>query len=139
MNSSKFPIHGHLALSLDDRVLVISGKGPANIEMIQHYQSEVLTFKESLKTGPWASLVLLQDLMILPPDAKKLMLEVVKTPKELKLVATAIVIMEKEYPKIVERFWRDIYSNSTVPCQFFNNEADARSWLTECLSSVSLS
>lgn len=139
MNSSKFPMHGHLALSLDNRILVISGRGPANVEMIQHYQREVLTFKELLQTGPWASLVLLQDMLILPPDAKELMLGIVKIPKDSKLVATAIVIMEKEYPQIVERFWQDIYSNSTVPCQFFISETAARSWLVDMLSSASLS
>lgn len=134
MNTRNFPAHGELSFSIEGRLLVIQGKGPANLELMIKYERSVQKFREKLESAPWASLVRLSGIALLPPEAKGLMIESMKQAQERKLVATALVLVDVEFAESVRHFWSEIYREASLPFDIFTNEDNARQWLDIQLS-----
>lgn len=133
MNNRNFPIHGDLHLSIEGQLLVIEGEGPANLEMVLQYQRKVQAYRDSIMHKPWASLVLLSGTPLVPPEAKVLLTEIIRQAQQMHLAATAVVLIDVEYALIVRKFWQSIYEETGVTYQFFEDERDARDWLSRIL------
>ncbi|MDM7859598.1 hypothetical protein QTP81_03125 [Alteromonas sp. ASW11-36] len=109
--------------------LIIEGTGPANIEAVQIYQERAQRFRDMLKEAPWASLVLLRGEPLLPPEAKRMLIEIIRYASTQNLVATGVVLQDLPHVKTIRHFWTSIYDETTLPYQFFDNEEQARAWL----------
>lgn len=134
MSKKAFPAHGNLQLSVEGPLLIIKGYGPANLEMVQEYQRQVIGFREQIMHAPWASLVLLSGTPLMSPEAKSVLMQTIKQAKVMHLRATAIVLVDVEFAEIVEHFWQDIYQDLGVNYGFFATDAEARLWLQNLLS-----
>ncbi|GAB5380512.1 MAG: hypothetical protein Alis3KO_26520 [Aliiglaciecola sp.] len=134
MNQRNFPTHGELNLSVDGQLLIIDGAGPANLEMVLKYQRSVIGYREQIMHAPWASLVLLHGMPLVPPEAKIILSETIKKAKTMHLQATAVVLVEVEFADVVKGFWNEIYQDAGVRYRFFDTEQQARHWLADILS-----
>lgn len=134
MNKNRYPPHGKLHLSVEGQLLIIRGAGPANLEMVQEYQSQVISFREQIMDAPWASLVLLSETPLVPPEGKDILIQTIKQAKTMHLCATAVVFVDVEFADMVKHFWLDIYHDTGVTYQFFETEEQARSWLQDKLA-----
>ena len=134
MNKKPFSAHGQLHVSIDGQLLLIEGTGPANLEMVQEYQRQVVGFREKIMHSPWASLVLLKGTPIVSPEAKAVFIETIKQAKVMHLCATAVVFIDVEFAALAEQFWREIYIEVGVPHGFFTTQHEARLWLQDCLN-----
>ncbi|MEP1447626.1 MAG: hypothetical protein ABJK37_16085 [Paraglaciecola sp.] len=137
MTSSRFPAHGSLRLSIEGQLLIIEGSGPANLEMVQEYQQQVVGLRKKLMHAPWVSLALLSGTPLVSPEAKELFVQVIKQAKTMNLRATAVVLIEMESVELVRQFWREIYIDAGLKFNFFEAEKDAREWLTSVLENES--
>lgn len=129
MSKSRFPAHGKMRLSIEGQLLVVEGTGPANIEMVQEYQRQVMELRKQLMHAPWVSLALLGGTPLVSPEAKDKFVQIIKQAKKMHLRATAVVFIEMESVEIVRQFWQDIYMQGGVNYQVFETEAEARVWL----------
>ncbi|GAA5213347.1 hypothetical protein ACFSJ3_03835 [Corallincola platygyrae] len=129
MVSDKFPSHGKLNLSIENGLLIIEGEGPANIEMVMEYQARVQAYREKLRHSPWASLVLLRGIPLLPMEAKNAMVTTIQHAQSLNLVATAVVLGELQYASTVKEFWTSIYEKTNISYAYFESRHDAEQWL----------
>jgi hypothetical protein len=127
-----FPVHGAFKVSVRDRLLVINGEGPANVEMAQQYREVVAPYREKLAGQPWASLVILGGLPLFPPEARAFMLETVRHVTEnTEIVATGVVFKDVEYENAIEHFWGEIYQKAKLPYFFSNEEQEVTDWLLQ--------
>ena len=137
MNNRSFPNHGAIKMRLDDGLLVIEGRGPANIETVNQYQRSAQAFRDKLNHAPWASLVLLKGEPLLPPEAKHTLLETIKFACTQNLVATAVVLCDISYERTVKHFWTSIYDETPLKYAFFNDQQEAKQWLLQQVESHS--
>ncbi|WP_339723038.1 hypothetical protein [uncultured Paraglaciecola sp.] len=133
MPKSKFPAHGSLRLSIEGQLLIIEGSGPANLEMVQEYQQQVMGLRKQIMHAPWGSLALLSGTPLVSPEAKALFVQVIKQAKAMNLQATAVVLIEMESAEMVRQFWQEIYIDSGVNYAFFATIVEARNWLQTVL------
>jgi hypothetical protein len=127
-----FPAHGALKVSINGRLLVISGEGPANIELTQQYREIVGPYREKLIGQPWASLVILKGLPLFPPEAKTYMIETTKqVVAETDIVATGVVFKDIQYENVIKPFWEEIYESAELPYFFSNDEKTTTDWLLQ--------
>ena len=136
MNNPSFPIHGDIRVSVDDRLMIIEGTGPANIEAVQVYQENAQRFRDMLNEGPWASLVLLKGEPLLSPEAKSKLIEIIRYASTQKVIATGVVMQDLPYIKTIRHFWTSVYEETTLPYRFFDDEDQARSWLNEQIAAA---
>lgn len=129
MNKRNFPAHGKLNLTVEKDLLIINGEGPGNLEVVLQYQRDVQQYRDQLNHAPWASLVRLAGVPLLPPEAKGLLIDTIRYASTQNLVATAIVFVDVEYADVIKKFWTSIYQQTPLPYQFFDNSDDARLWL----------
>ena len=131
MHKRDFPIHGDIQLSVEGRLLIIEGSGPANLEAVLCYQREAQRYRDRLNPHPWGSLVLLKGEPLLPPEAKSLLIDTIKFACTQSLVATAVVFMDVKHANTIRFFWDSIYANTTLPHAFFDQQTVAREWLQQ--------
>jgi hypothetical protein len=129
--SIKFAEHGQINLSIEDGLLIIKATGPANIEMINSYRQQVSTFHQELKKTPWGSVAILQGEPFITPDASDNLVFGIKSGQELNLVASAVVIINDDYPSISKVFWQNIFEQTTLPFHFFDDIDEAKLWVQE--------
>lgn len=129
MNSRNFPAHGEMSVSIDGRILVIEGEGPGNTEVAIQYQKNVQPFREQLSSHPWASLVKLRGVPLLPPEATTLMTCSIKRATKMNLIATAVILIDVEFAETVRQFWQAVYEETGLAYEFFDYEWQARDWL----------
>lgn len=118
-----------MQLSVEGQLLLIKGAGPANIELVQEYQRQIVGFRQQIMHAPWASLVLLSGTPIVPPDARQVFVETIKQAKAMHLRATAVVFVDIEFAELTKQFWQGIYIEAGVCYAFFDTEEEARVWL----------
>lgn len=132
MNRRHFPAHGKIGVSVEGRLLVIHGEGPANVEMAQHYRKKVLPYRKQLLGQPWASLIILNGLPLFPPEAKAYMIETVKHVTETTdIVATGVVFKDVQYENVIKPFWEEIYKEANLPHFFSGDEQTTTDWLLQ--------
>jgi hypothetical protein len=124
-----FPAHGKLNISIENGLMIIRARGPANTEMILQYQKEVRQYRLQLSHSSWASLTILSGEPLLPPEASGIMVEAIKQAEHMNLVATAIVFDDVQYKVMSEQFWESIYKRTGLKHRFFDDENQAKSWL----------
>lgn len=129
MSNSGFPAHGSLRLSIEDQLLIVEGSGPANLELVQEYQQQVVGLRKKIMHAPWVSLALLSGTPLVSPKAKELFVEIISQAKSMNLRATAVVLIEIESVELVRQFWREIYTGAELKFCFFDTEEEARNWL----------
>jgi hypothetical protein len=129
VSNSRYPAHGKLQLSLEGQLLIIKGTGPANVEMVQEYQRQVIGLRTQIMHSPWASLVLLSGTPLVSPEARVLFVQIIKQAKSMHLSATALVFVNIEFAGMAQQFWQEIYQEAGVNYDFFETEEEARDWL----------
>lgn len=134
MNKRNFPIHGHFRFVVEGQLLLVEGEGPGNMEVAIQYHQQVQPFREQLKQRPWASLVKMRGMPLLPPEAKQIMAHSIIQAMRENLVATAVVLVDVEFASSARQFWSDIYQNTSLSYRFFDTEEEARAWLSIQLS-----
>lgn len=134
--SIKFAEHGQINLSTENGLLIIKATGPANVEMVNSYRQQVSTFHQELKHTPWGSVVILQGEPFITPDASDNLVLGIKAAQKLNLTATAVVIINDDYPNMSKDFWQNIYKQTSLPFQFFNDTGKAKNWVKEQLKQL---
>ncbi len=134
MRKPRFAAHGNMQLSVEKQMLVIKASGSANVEFIKQYHIDVAKLRLQMTDSPWTCLVVLSDTPMLTPDAKTLLTTSTKQAKSDGLCATAVVIVDQEEGAMIRQFWHQLYSDSEVNYQFFEQEDQARIWLQQQLT-----
>lgn len=132
MNSIKFAAHGNVQakFSQQNNILYINLIGPFNVEFVEKYEAVVGAERAKIDVPCWGSLVNVHGLALAPLAATNDGQSIVSKAVAKGLVATAVVLHEKEGLEMQKTFWSRIYASSDLPFRFFMTIDDATDWLT---------
>jgi len=125
--------HGTLHFTLEDNMLIIDGRGPWNKEALQLSVFNANAVQQKRTSDKWAVLINVTGDPIHTPDAAELLVEYIKDEKNHGRVATALILTNSTSPELGKRHIADLYNRAGEQYQFFNNRADAKSWLNALL------
>ena len=128
---SGFSIHGTVTLDIDERILLVEGAGPWNLESIFESGKRVLPLLASLEGDPWGALVILHGEPIYVPDAAEYLSKSIKEQKKQGRVATAVIVEESNAPEFAKRHLAQIYDNAGEVFRFFADREEAKWWLVQ--------
>ncbi len=136
MRSGRFSTHGSVELSVDERILIVEGAGPWNLEAIQEADRTYAPLIDTLAGQPWGALVVLHGDPIYVPDAAEYLVQAVKKECSQGRVATAILVEDSNSPEFAKRHLSDIYGKAGCEHRFFASEDDASWWLIQKITSA---
>jgi predicted nicotinamide N-methyase len=131
-----FTVHGSLDLHVQDRILLIEGCGPWNIEAVKDAYGRFEPFINTLYGSPWAVLIILHGDPIYVPDAASYIVETIKNERRNGSVASAILVGESNSPEFAKRHLGEIHTNAGDTFRFFSDKKEATWWLEQKLSAA---
>ncbi|WP_339726077.1 hypothetical protein [uncultured Paraglaciecola sp.] len=134
----RFTVHGKLELDILDRILVIEGCGPWNLEAVKEAYSRFKPLVESLYGGPWGSLVELRGDPIYVPDAANFIVKTIKHERTMGNVASAILVSESNSPEFAKRHLSELHSKAGDTFRFFSDREEATWWLLQKITSAQI-
>lgn len=135
----RFTVHGNLELDIQDRILVIQGCGPWNLEAVNEAYSRFKPLVESLYGSPWGSLVEFSGDPIYVPDAAKYIIKTIKHEIKQGHVASAILVGESNSPEFAKRHLSELHTKAGDVFRFFSNKEEATWWLLQKITSAQIS
>jgi predicted nicotinamide N-methyase len=133
-----FTVHGSLDLHVQDRILLIEGYGPWNIEAVKDAYGRFESFVNTLYGNPWAVLIILHGDPIFVPDAANYIVETIKNERHKGSVASAILVGESNSPEFAKRHLGEIHTNAGDTFRFFSDKKEATWWLEQKLSAAQI-
>lgn len=125
--------HGTLHFTLEENILIIDGRGPWNKEALLLSVANANAVQQNRSGDKWAVLVNVTGDPLHTPDAEELLVEYIKYDKQHGRVATALILTNSTSPELGKRHIADLYNRAGEQYQFFNNSAEAKSWLRALL------
>lgn len=125
----RFSMHGSLSVSVEDRMLVLSGSGPWNSESLQLTDAGIMQQVQALYGSPWGVLGLFSGEAVYVPEAIQKLQKQVSHELTLGRVATAVVLNNVQAPRLSQYQFELIYGSQGHAVEFFDQEAPARQWL----------
>lgn len=135
---SQFTVHGNLELVIQDRILMIEGYGPWNLEAVQDAYSKFKSLVGSLYGSPWGSLVVLYGDPIYVPDAANYIIKTIKQEREKGNVASAILVCESNSPEFAKRHLSELHTKAGDTFRFFSDKEEAAWWLLQKITSAQI-
>lgn len=126
---TQFEAHGTWNISSEDRVLVIEGTGPWNLESLQQSVKLVEPFVQRLQGKPWAAMVILHGECIYVPAAGKKLTEILQNESAIGRVASALLVNDCFSPNFAKEHISHIYDKGRHPYAFFDDIDLARNWI----------
>lgn len=128
---SRFASHGTIELDIDERILLVEGAGPWNMESFNDSEQQVAPLLKKLAGSPWGVLVILYGDPIYVPEAAKYLSDAITEQKKQGRVATAIIVEESNSPEFAKRHLSEIYNNAGEIFRFFADKKEAQWWLVQ--------
>jgi len=125
--------HGETYLTIEDKILIVEGQGPWNLESITHTNVDPLVNerKAVLLKSKWAVLVIAHGDAMFVPDARQLLVDIVKEDIKVGRVATAVVVQNCLSPIFIADHLTAIYSDAGDQVQSFSSIEQAKQWLNQ--------
>jgi len=125
--------HGETYLTIEDKILIVEGRGPWNLESITHTNIDPLNNKqkEALLKSKWAVLVIAHGDSMFVPDARQLLVDIVKEDIKVGRVATAVVVQNCLSPIFISDHLTAIYSDAGDQVESFTSIEQAKQWLNQ--------
>lgn len=125
--------HGELHIEVEDRLLIIEGKGPWNLDAIDICMVENDKKVTDLCGQPWGVLFVAKGDAIMVPEARNKLIEIIKQETQKGRVATVLVIEQSSVPLLVEAQFKDVYTSAGNEYGYFQTKNDAQHWLYQQL------
>lgn len=132
----RFTVHGSVELRIQDRMLLVEGSGPWNLEAVKQASNSFSTLINELSGEPWGVLVVLHGDPIYVPDAADYLVESIKSERNTGRIATAIIVENSNSPEFAKRHLSDIYQKAGCEHRFFSHKAEATWWLVQKITSA---
>lgn len=125
--------HGETFLTIEDKILIVEGRGPWNLESITHTNIDpsALEHKEILIQSKWAVLVIAHGDAMFVPDARQMLVDIVKEDLKIGRVATAVVVQDCLSPIFIADHLTAIYSDAGDHVESFASIEQAKLWLNQ--------
>lgn len=127
----KFELHGRSDFHIEDKILIVEGYGPWNVESIMDAKKRLVPLISKLSTGQWGVLVILYGEAIYVPDAANYLVESIKELKKIGRTASAIMVEEANQPDFAKRHMSDIFGQAGETFDFFEQKEEAIQWLMQ--------
>lgn len=131
---SHFRTHGTVRLDVEDRILLVEGVGPWNIESVMVAAKTVSPLIQQFSGCIWGVLVVLYGEPIYVPEAATYLSKAIKAEKQKGRVATAVIVMESKSPEFSKSHLSQIYQNAGETVRFFEHKEQAKWWLVQQIS-----
>ncbi|MGO4892384.1 hypothetical protein [Flavobacterium sp. W21_SRS_FM6] len=131
---SRFQVHGTINLNIVDRILVVEGTGPWNVESVAQASKAVSPLIKTLSGKHWGVLVILHGEPIYVPEAASYLSQSIKAEKTRGRVATAVIVVESKSPEFAKSHLNSIYRDAGETVRFFDNKEQANWWLIQQIS-----
>lgn len=132
----RFSMHGSLSVSVEDRLLVLSGSGPWNSESLQLTDAGIMQQVQALYGSPWGVLGLFSGEAVYVPEAIQKLQKQVSHELTLGRVATAVVLNNVQAPRLSQYQFELIYGSQGHAVAFFEQEGPARQWLASRITAA---
>lgn len=134
----RFTVHGSLDLSIQDRILMIDGCGPWNLEAVKEAYSRFKPLVETLYGSPWGSLVELRGDPIYVPDAANYVIKTIIHERKMGNVASAILVGGSNSPEFAKRHLSELHTKADDTFRFFSDKEEAAWWLLQKITSAQI-
>ncbi|MEP7703032.1 hypothetical protein [Paraglaciecola sp. 25GB23A] len=131
---SRFRSHGTVKLDVIDRILVVEGVGPWNVEALMSASTIATPIIKQLSGRVWGALVVLFGEPIYVPEAANYLSKAIRAEKIMGRAATAVIIMESKSPEFAKTHLNQIYHNAGETVRFFEDRVEANWWLIQQIS-----
>lgn len=130
---TRFVPHGEVYVYRENRILILEGHGPWNLEALHRSADQAKSILEELKGAPWGVMASIYGEPIHVPDAEAQLIQLVKKDIENGRVGTALLVEKSNSPSFARQHFGSIYQRAGDKIEMFNNKADAKRWLTETI------
>jgi hypothetical protein len=134
----RFTVHGSLDLDIQDRILIIEGCGPWNLEAVIEAYSRFRPLVESLYGSPWGSLIEFGGDPIYVPDAADYIVKTIKNERKKGNVASAILVGKSNSPEFAKRHLSELHTKADDVFRFFSDREEAAWWLLQKITSAQI-
>ena len=133
-----FTVHGSLDLQIQDRILLIEGCGPWNLESVKQACKRFSPLVETLYGSPWASLIVFHGDPIYVPDAADHIIKTIKSVRDKGFAASAILVGESNSPEFAKRHLSELHTKADDTFRFFPNREEAAWWLVQKITAAQI-
>jgi hypothetical protein len=132
--------HGEIFLTIEGKILIVEGQGPWNLESIAHTNVDPLVIeqKEVLLQSKWAVLVIAHGDAMFVPDARQMLVDIVKEDIKGGRVATALVVQNCLSPIFIADHLTNIYNDAGDHVESFTSIEQAKLWLNQQIAEALL-
>lgn len=130
---ARFMPHGEVYVHREDRILILEGHGPWNIEALQHSTDKAKSILEELRGAPWGVMASIYGEPIHVPDAEAHLIELVKKDIENGRVGTALIVEKSNSPSFATQHFSSIYERAGDNVEVFNDTDAAKRWLIKTI------
>lgn len=134
----RFTVHGSLNLDIQDRILMIDGCGPWNLEAVNEAYSRFKPLVETLYGSPWASLITFSGEPIYVPDAANYIIKTIKHERRMGHVASAILVDGSNSPEFAKRHLSELHTKAGDTFRFFSDKEQAAWWLLQKITAAQI-
>ncbi len=132
----RFTVHGSIDVYTQDRILLVEGCGPWNLEAVKEAYNRFNPLLETLYGSPWGALVVLRGDPIYVPDAAEHLIKTIKHERRKGRVASAILVSESNSPEFAKRHLSELHTKAGDTHRFFSDKEDAAWWLVQKITSA---
>lgn len=125
--------HGTYRVNIQDNVMYAFGHGPFNKELIIDYQKAVMQAAQELSENAWGSMVVLDGLGLMTPDAEELLVQAVKKRMDMGMIAATTVFINAPALELQTMQMTKVYDQAGVHYALFDNETAGKEWIKQQL------
>ena len=129
---TRFQAHGATSVELRGRVLVFRSRTHLNREEVRRLEHETTKHLRGLAGKRWAILGLVDEPVLLTPDAEVEAKGALSQMVGAGLAAQAVAFNHKSDPLVEEQVSRIV--GQAIPLKFFEKEVDAEEWLNALIA-----
>jgi hypothetical protein len=130
---TRFIPHGEVCVHREDRILILEGHGPWNVEALQHSTDKALPILQELSGAPWGVMASIYGEPIHVPDAEAHLIQLVKRDMENGRVGTALIVEKSNSPSFATQHFSSIYHRAGDNVEVFNDTDEAKRWLMKTI------
>lgn len=124
-----FHSHGNFTFKVENRLMIIEGKGPWNLEAINRSAEDASKCHKELYGAKWGVLAIIHGDPIHTPPAAALLTDLVKVDIKNGRTASALILDDSNHPVFGRHHISQIYRDAGETFDFFHNIAEAKTWL----------
>jgi len=129
-----FGPHGYFTFTVDANLIRIDAVGPGNLEVVHQYNTAMQKQAVQFSGQPWATLLVLDGLPLMPPDATEELIEGMTIAPKHHHLGTAIILEGGCNTPICKSYWQEMFIKSKTSYRFCADEEDASAFLAHLFS-----